>query len=408
MRTSRRAMLSSSLLTAACSRKLRPRDGKLHLQFSSWGEPVELRAFRRVIGRYQALHPDIRIDLEEISYNERSKIDMRIAAGVGPDLLRVQYLDVGRYAPSRALIDLSPYLPAALGNDFTPQPWAAVQYKRGVHALPHHTDTSAILYNKAAFRKLGIRVPETVSDSWSWEQFIDVALTLKRSFEYGFAVNWTMGGAFRWLNFLYQHGGSLDAIQEAPAFQTLEWTQSFFRRQLVPASDSAKSGEQLENLFASEVVGMYFDVGPQSLRELEPKLEWSATFLPRDQHLAAELGGNAIGVTRDCHHPELAADFALFLTNEENMADFASAAQFIPVRRNLLRHVPVYRYHPDEMQVHLQQSTTVPVDLAQAVTTPDFHRIHRAFADELDLAFTGGQGASETLANIARAVSHAT
>ena len=408
MRVSRRNLLAGAVGAAACSRKPQPKDGKLHLQLSSWGEPVELLAFRRVIQRYEALHKDIAIDLETIAYEERSQIDMRLAAGVGPDLLRVQYLEVGRYSPSNALIDLSKYLPADLGEQFTLPVWTAVQYRGKPHAIPHHMDTSAILYNKTLFGKLGIRVPQTVDESWQWSEFLDVARAIKKRLEYGFAVNWVFGGAFRWLNFLHQHGGDLQNIQSATGRETLEWTQSFFRQGLVPMSDSAKSVDQLENLFATEVVGMYYDVGPQSLRLLDPHFEWAATYTPRDKNFCAELGGNAIGVTRDAKHPDVAADFALFLTNEENMRDFVIAAQFLPVRKRLILDPPIYTFRPDEMHVHLEQSSKIPVELARTVTSPEFYRTQRVLGNELDLAFTGGQSADSTLEHIARALPHAT
>ena len=377
------------------------------MRLASWGEQVELAAFRRVIARYEALHPDVAIDLEEISYVGRSQIDTQIAAGVGPDLLRVQYIEVGRYTPSKALIDLSPYVPAGLGEQFTAPTWTAVLYQGRPHALPHHTDTSVIFYNRTLFRKLGIRVPERIEDSWHWDEFIDVARALKKSCEYGFAMNWAFGGSFRWLNFLYQHGGDLLHLPSEAARETMEWTQSFFRNGLVPMSDSAKSTEHLEVLFANGVVGMYFDPGPQSIAEQKIDFDWAATYQPRDLKMAADLGGNAIGVTRDAKDPARAADFALFLTNEENMRDFAQAAQFVPVRRQLVKEDVRYRYRPDEMAVHLEQSKTVPVDLARAVTSPEFHHVNRVLGDELDLAFTGGQSADVTVRHIAEATERA-
>ena len=421
MSLSRRGFLAgagsgtAALFGNACSRAQPPNDGKLHLRLSTWGEPVELEAFRRVIRRYEALHSDIRIDLQIMSYNVRNQVDMLIAAGLGPDLVRVQYLEVGRYSPSGALIDLTKYLPPHLGSEFTEQTWAAVQYRGCAHAIPHHTDTSAILYNRGAFQKIGIKPPQTLSESWPWDEFTEVARALQRhGFDYGFAMNWTMGGAFRWLNFLYQHGGTLltgdhrrSAIPSELASETLEWTRSFFTRRLVPASDSAQSAEQVENLFATGVVGMYFDIGPQALQVLSYNFEYGVTFLPRDKAFAAELGGNAIGISRDCKHPDIAADFALFLTNEENMRDFVTAALFLPVRRNLVKNPPVYPKRPDEMRVHLEQATTVPLELARTVTLPEFHRIGKALGDELDLTFTGGQSLNTTQNRLAAAIARA-
>ncbi len=412
----RRALLASGLGAAACGRKNRDSGKKARLQFAFYGEPIEVRVFDRIVNRYQELHPEIAIEREHISYQSRPDIDTLIAAGLGPDVFRVQYMDIGRYSPSNALIDLSKYLPSDFGDQFTPQTWAAVQYKGKPHALPHQTDTSAILYNKTLFNRLGIRAPQSIEESWSWGEFIEVARALKRGgCEFAFAVNWVLGGSFRWLNFLYQRGGCLlqdgykqSAVPSPEALSTIEWTQSFFREGLVPMSDSAKSSEQLEYLFASGVVGMYFDVGPQTIRELKTDFEWAATFLPQDRQKASELGGNAVGVSRTSKHPELAADFALFLTNEQNMRDFVTAADFLPVRRKLIAEGIQYRYRPDEMRVHLEQSKTVPVSLARTVTLPEFHRIERVLGDELDLAFTGGQSAETTLQNIAREVRRTT
>ncbi len=406
---SRRTLLAGSLASAvACRKKRAPQDRKLHLSFSVWGDDAELSAFTHIIRLFEQLNPGIAIDLRQISYEERHQIETLLAAGLGPDLFRVEYQEIGRYTPSGSLIDLSRYLPANLGDQFTPQSWAAVQHRGEPHALPHHTDTSAVLYNKSLFAKLGIKVPQSLAESWTWDQFIDVANHLKRACPFAFAVNWTLGGSFRWLNFLYQHGGSLTtdngrqpAITSTAALETLRWTQSFFQQNLVPASDSARSSEGVESLFANRVVGMYFDVGPQAMRELRTGFEWSATFLPRDRHFASELGGNAVGVSRDSKHPDLAAAFALFLTNEANMRDFVTAAQFLPVRRKLLTEHLHYTYRPDEMQVHLEQSKTVPVDLARTVTLPQFYKIERVLGEELDEAFVGGQSAEMTLERIA-------
>ena len=416
MRLSRRALLGSALaVSAACRRNSQPRDGKLHLRFATYGMEVELAAFRRIINRYQAQRRDIAIDLEQVSYKERAEIDTLLAAGVGPDLFRVQYQDVGRYAPSGALIDLSKHLSKDFGEQFTAPVWTAVQYKGRPYALPHHTDTSAILYNKALFDRLGIRAPQSLEESWHWGEFTDVAHAIKKDgFDYGFAMNWSFGGSFRWLNFLYQHGGCLlkdnyrrPAIPSTDAEETLRWTQSFFHKGLVPASDSAKSSEQGEVLFAKGVVGMYFDVGPHSLKELDVNFPWATTFLPRDKQFAAELGGNAIGVSRDAKDRDAAVDFALFATNEENMRDFVTAGLFLPVRRKLINETLPYAYRPDEMRVHLEQSKTVPLSLARTVTIPEFHRINRVLGDELDAAFTGGQSAEETLQNMAREIERA-
>ncbi len=368
-----------------------------------------MAAFQRVIDRYEALHPKIKIDLDQVTFKFEEQLDTRIAAHVGPDMFRLQYLNMGRYTPSQALADLSPFIPRNLGDEFTAPVWTAVTYKGRPYALPHHTDTSAIQYNKTLFDQLGIHPPKQIEKSWTWQEFENVARAVQRKTQrYSFAVNWTFGGSFRWLNFLNQRGGSLldtdfqhPAVPSIDAIETLRWTQSWFQQGLVPASDSARSSEDINNLFVTGVVGMIFNYGLDTLRVAPPSFEWDVTFLPRDRQMAAELGGNAVGVSRDCKHPQIAADFLLFLTNESNMRDFAISAGFIPVRRALVDRVLPFAYRPDCMKVYTAQSLTVPSHLAQTVTLPVFPRIHRRLGEQLNLAFSAGQDPELTLSNIA-------
>jgi multiple sugar transport system substrate-binding protein len=413
-RTRRELLIAAAAIGgfASCNRPPVRSSREVQLTFYTWGEPVELDAFQGVIVAYERTRPDVKVHLEEISYKSRSEIDTLLAAGIGPDLFRVPYLEVGRYSVSGACLDLSTYLKPEIRAAFDPAVWTAVTYRGKPHALPHHMDTSAIVYNRTIFNRLGIQAPGSLQTAWTWSEFIDIARKLKRNAcEFAFAVNWTYGGAFRWLNFLHQHGGALldDSlahcqIDNEAAQETVRWTQSFFDDGLVPPSDSAQANEQVENLFATGVVGMYFDVGPQSLRQLDPHFEWAATFLPRDKHFGSELGGNAIAVTRDSKHPELAADFACFVTNEENMRRFTTQAQFLPVRTKLMKEGLDYPYRPDQMRVHLEQSTAIPLELARTITAPEFFHVNRILGDELDAAFTGKQAADVTVRHIQRDV----
>ncbi len=388
------------------------KDGKTHLTFSTWGDQVETAGFQSVIDRYEQLHPKIKIDVEEVSYKFEEQLDTRLAAGVGPDMFRVQYQDLGRYTPSGSMVDITPYLPPNLGNEFTASSWSAVQSGGRIHALPHHTDTSALQYNKTLFRQMGIRAPQSLEEAWTWEQFIDVARAIKRKTGgYAIAMNWTFAGSSRWLNFLYQHGGSLlspdlqkAAIPSTAAVETLRWNQNWFHEGLIPPSDSAKASEYVTNLFITGVVHMIFDYGLLDLKSHSPAFEWGVTYLPRDREQASDLGGNGVAVSRDCRHPEIAADFLAFLTNEANMRDFVSAAGFIPVRKNLLKQQLPYSYHPEAMQVYMDQSATVPVHMARTVTLPAFPRILRELGDNLNLAFSADQNADLAINNLAKSI----
>jgi multiple sugar transport system substrate-binding protein len=410
--TRRTFLAANAALAPSCYRRREPSDGKLHLTFSTWGDPAETAAFQLIIDRYEQLHPKIKIDLDQISYKFEQQLDTRLAAHVGPDLFRVQYQNLGRYTPNDSLVDLTPYLPPGIENDFTASSWSAVQHEGKTRAMPHHTDTNAIQYNRTLFRQMGIPVPRSLDESWTWEQFTDIARAIRRKTGgYAIGMDWTFEGSSRWLNFLYQHGGALltsdlrkSAIPSAAAVETLQWNQRWFHEELIPPSDSAKSSEYVSNFFVTGVVHMIFDYGLLDLRARPPAFDWSVTYMPRDRQFASDLGGNAVGISRDCRHPEIAADFLLFLTNEQNMRDFVLAVGFIPVRKSLLKQQLPYQYRPEEMKVYMEQSTTVPVHLARTVTLPSFPRILRELGDNLNLAFSANQDAALSVDDLARSV----
>ena len=226
---------------------------------------------------------------------------------------------------------------------------------------------------------------------------------------YGFAMAWQVGAGYRWLPFLYQHGGQLlDAELKEPqinsqrGIETIAWTQSWFKEGLVPPSTYIKSTEQTQNLFANGTIGLLLggDWQIPFLSKTMTKWGWDVTYMPRDVGMASDLGGNCLAVTRDSKHPDIAADFLKFATNEENMRDFVTSAQFLPVRRALMQQDLKFAQRPDAMKVFVTQATTIPPHLVRTVTMPTFSKINAGLTDELDLAFTSDQDAATTAKNI--------
>jgi len=172
-------------------------------------------------------------------------------------------------------------------------------------ALPHHTDTFALYYNVDFLHNVGVEMPRSLDQSLTWDAFIGVARKLikKKDARYGFAMGWQNSAAYRWLPFLYQHGGQLlDAeLRSLQGTETLAWTQSWFTEGLVPPSTSVKSSEQTQALFANGTIGMLLggDWQIPFLQQSMTKYNWDVTYMPRDVAMASDLGGNCLAVSRD-------------------------------------------------------------------------------------------------------------
>ena len=289
--------------------------------------------------------------------------------------------------------------------DIAPAFMQAVTFKGRPYAMPHHTDTFALYYNRDMMDKAGITLPTRLDQSWSWPDFIRVAQALKAGgAPFGFAMSWQNGTAYRWLPFLYQHGGQLlsddlsrSQLATPAGIETLAWTQSWFRDKLVPPSTSIKSSEQSQNLFANGTVGMLMG-GNWQIPFLAKNMaaNWGVTYMPRDVAMASDLGGNCLAVSRDCKAPELAADVVKFMTGKANMQDFVTRAQFLPVRTSLMSERLPFALRPEAMQVFVEQATTIPPHLVSTVTLPVSSKINAALTDNLDLAFTAGRDPAET------------
>ncbi len=388
---------------------------KVSLTLAIWGDRSSENAHRNIINKYLQLHPNVEMKLEVTPFGQfYQQIDTRLAGRQAPDMFRIQYQQVGRYVNGRTVVDLTPYLPPDYGSAFVQAMWQAVNNAGKTFAMPYHTDTIALFYNVPLFEKLGIVPPTSLDTCWTWAQYTEIARRIKKDggFPYATAMIWQDSNAYRWLPFLYQHGGRVLAedfktpqIGSKIGIETIAWTQSFFKEGLTPPSTAIKSHEQPQNLFANGTLGMYLggDWHLSFLRD-NATIPWKVTYMPRDVAMASDMGGNCIAVSRDCKTPEAAADFLKFLASEQSMRDFARDAALLPTRVALTHETLDYGYRPDAMKVFVEQATTVPENLARTVGLPIWSRINQRMADELDLAFTSDQSPETTGRNIDAAI----
>ncbi|MGL4241287.1 MAG: ABC transporter substrate-binding protein, partial [Beijerinckiaceae bacterium] len=303
MRISRRQFLggagalSATALLAGCgfTRQEPSGSGDSELLFTTWGSDSELAAFRSAISGFEKQNPGVTVNLNAVPYEQFfQNIDAQLQSDTAPDVFRVDYDNLGTYAGREQLLDLSDLLDDSAGEAFTEAMRAAVRYDDRPYGVPHHTDTSAILYNIAAFEAAGISsVPQTLDEAWTWEQFRELMQTLKGSLpqdRYPFAYNWQGQGVTRWLNWLFQADGrflnddlSAPTIDSDAGREAIDFTKGFFAEGLVPPSSSIKSSTYASDLFFSETVAMV-SAGAFLLPDADElaAFEWGATFAPRN------------------------------------------------------------------------------------------------------------------------------
>ena len=389
---------------------------KGQVSFVVWASDQELAAYKAAIKDFQRENPGATVVLKNVPYEQvKQNIDAGLSAGKAPDLFRVTYQDLGFYSSQQALADLSGHLPSGFSDQFVPGIWQSTVFDGKPYAVPAHTDVSALVYNKKLLQAAGITsVPDSVDNAWTWDEFYANAKKIKDATPgvYGFAMNWQMAGAYRWLNWLAQAGGRLLApdlkssnLDSAPTRKTLSFFQQWFKDGVVPKNTTPK-GKYPDELFPAGKIAMISggDFLVPSLDSTVKKFEWGVMPLPKDQAAATDLGGTAVVVTSQSKNQALAAKFATFLGSSAQMKRFCEMTGTLPVRNDLVGAQLKFASRADVMPIYQQQVKTLPPDLVRSVTIPKFTQINTAFTDELEQLTARGQSVDQTIANLNAAV----
>ncbi|MFF2371224.1 ABC transporter substrate-binding protein [Agromyces sp. NPDC058110] len=392
------------------------------LTFTTWASESEEAAFKDLIGQFEAEHEGAKVKLNVVPYDQMfSNIDAQLSSGDAPDVFRVDYGNLGVYSSQDQLLDLSSSFSDDEVSEFTPAMWEAVSYDGKPYGVPHQTDVSALLVNTDMLTAAGIDVstlPTSQDDAWTWDQFADFAADLRTKLpadKYPFVYNWQLGGAPRWLSWLFQADGAFlgedgktPEIDSAAGEKALDFTKSFFTENWVPPTSSTKSPTYADSLFTEGTTAMAF-LGSFLVPDVDSlaKFEWTAIPMPKDERGATDLGGNALVATKATKNPELAAEFLKFMVSADAMSEFCAATNELPTRTDLGGDAIDFAVRPDVMPAFVDQAATIEPSDVKQLTSPAMAAINTALQDQLEAAFIGGQSTKDTLSNLNDAIKEA-
>lgn len=383
------------------------------IEFVYWAAAGgEEEGFKNLIAQFEAEHPDIKVDAQQVPPPGESdyytKVQTRILGEDAPDVFRVQYQKIGEFASEDALADVTDVF-AEERESFNPSLVTAVTLDDKLYGLPHHTDTIAVFYNKTYLDQLGIQPPTRLEEAWTWDEMLDVAQRIEDEglAPYGIAYGWGVDSAYRVLPFFFQNGASLltrdlsaGNVETPEAVETLAFLKNMFRKHM-SEGNSLKGTEDVNLLFTSGKAGLLVSgnwIMPKWEAEMED--EWGVTYMPVKKSAASDLGGNALAIPVNAKHLKAAKKFLAFMGEKENMKTFVEQGLFLPGRTDIEGPFDYQLEDPALMDLFIEQSTTVPEELARTVTLPEFAKLNQALADSLEELFmtdTSPEETSETL-----------
>lgn len=138
-----------------------------------WGGDARQAMQLEAIEAFEALHPNIRVNPEPSSLDGYfDALGVQMAGGNEPDVFTLGGAWPTTFAREGTLlelsnnpaIDLAPFAPAVLAD-------ATVDGR--VYAVPTGGNATAVVINPRIFEEAGVELPN--DDTWTWEEFIDIA-----------------------------------------------------------------------------------------------------------------------------------------------------------------------------------------------------------------------------------------
>lgn len=291
-----------------------------------FSDGAEGESFMKLANQYMEENPDIKIELIEVPYADlESKIKNMLNGGEAPALARLtnlgpfqnQLLDLGEYVSDKeAFMDSF-----GEGLQFI--------YDGKMIAAPMDVTANGLIYNKTAFEKAGVEVPQSEDEIWTWDEWKEAMKTVmeKGGCKYGVVFDYSPQ---RFTTLLYEAGGSMlnedltasnyntDANRRAVTF-----FKELHDEGIVPTSVWLGS-ENPNNMFRSGQVAMHF-AGSWMIANYKDEItdfEWGVTYLPKEANRASIPGGKYLAAFQGTGVEQEAADFIEWISKAENNAQY--------------------------------------------------------------------------------------
>ncbi|GLC83225.1 ABC transporter substrate-binding protein [Lacrimispora brassicae] len=293
----------------------------------------EGESFQKLADQYMSENTNIKIELIEVPYADlESKIKNMLNGKEAPALARLT--NIGPF--QNQLVDLGQYVSDkdAFVNSFGEG--LKFVFDDKVLAAPMDITANGLIYNKTAFEKAGVQVPQSEDEVWTWDEWKAAMKTVmeKGGCKYGLVYD---KSPQRFTTLIYQAGGSLlNTDLNASNFNTPETRRavSFFKElhdeEIIPSSVWLGS-ENPNNLFRTGQVAMHF-AGSWMVSNYKDQItdfEWGVTYLPKEARRSSVPGGKYLTAFQNTGVEKEAAQFIEWISKAENNAQYCKENSYL-------------------------------------------------------------------------------
>jgi multiple sugar transport system substrate-binding protein len=319
------------------------------ITFASW--VGKERGMKALYKKFQAEHPNITVDFQDIPPEEASrKLTTQVAGGNPPDTAYMDAVTIADFSSRGALVDLTDYMKRsklAKPDDFVESFRATTEYEGKMYALPFDGESTGLFYRTDLFEAAGITEPPK-----TWEEFEATAqkLTQPDKKQYGTILfSPSPESAYYYYPWLWQAGGELLSQDE----QKVEFSSDAGKqaadfyvglKEYSPRDFLNSNSYDGRIAFARGTVGMYVAGAWLAgvLREEFPKIDgkWATAPLPEGSAgCATTIAGDNLALFAQGEKKDAAWKWIEFLASEASQRAWTIDDKFgtlLPTRTKLL------------------------------------------------------------------------
>ena len=303
--------------------------------------------FADVLAGWRRLQPAAPVRWTDLPWGSvERKLLAAVFARTAPDVVNLNPPFAANLASKGGLTDLSPLLPQDAAQRYLPSVWAACRDPdAGQIAVPWYLTVRLSLVNRQLLEQAGLAAPPQ-----RWAQVPDFARRIReRTGRYGLFVTAVPDDSAELLESLVQMGVTLLDARRRAAFASEAGRQAFrfwtdlYREGLLPREVVSQGQRRAIELFQSGDLALAA-TGAEFLRSIQTNAPGIAAVTEAHPPLTGEdqranVALMTLAVPRQSARPRQAVDLALYLTNAEHQARFATEARVLPSSRTALEQI---------------------------------------------------------------------
>lgn len=319
------------------------------ITFCTWGSASEIDCDQKACDAFMASHPSTTVNLEVFNEDYATTVETRFLGGQAPDVIYghpstlLKWMKEGMLQPITDVYEKHEELWDE--EIYQTNLYDAYKMDGEYYATPVGADTFVLFYNKTKLDEAGMEYPDADT---TWEELAEMAKATSIRDENGVPQSLGIASSFYYyhsLPIIYAHGGSmLDNMNEPSKVtfdspetaEALTWLQNAANEWgFAPNGEDSTyiTGGFSDGDYTFYISGVYDIVYMTGITDFE----WDIAPLPQTMK---EEGDTAVlyagySVSSQSENPELAKEFAYFMTTYEGQEIMAETGLITPLRKDV-------------------------------------------------------------------------